>query len=111
MLFLIAGLALLGAGLVIIGRAVVAPRLRAAHSVAGIEQYGALRTSPTDAPELISDSRFTDPRTRSAHSAELKSELARRLAGRSAADLEGHLGRTDRKSTESPHCVNEPPRK
>ena len=37
MLFLVVGLGLLGLALVIIGRAVVAPRLRAAHSVAGIE--------------------------------------------------------------------------
>jgi CoA:oxalate CoA-transferase len=44
-----------------------------------------------DAPELLSDARFTDPRARGFHSAELKSELARRLANRSAAQLEGQL--------------------
>src|SRR5579859_46507 len=44
-----------------------------------------------EAPELLSDARFTDPRARGSHSAELKSELARRLAHRSAAELEGQL--------------------
>jgi tight adherence protein C len=58
MLFLIAGLALLGAGLVIIGRAIVAPRLRAAHSVAGIEQYGfsaTLRIDDAESRSIIND--------------------------------------------------------
>jgi crotonobetainyl-CoA:carnitine CoA-transferase CaiB-like acyl-CoA transferase len=44
-----------------------------------------------DAPELVADPRFADPRTRSAHSAELKTELARRLADRSASELERQL--------------------
>jgi crotonobetainyl-CoA:carnitine CoA-transferase CaiB-like acyl-CoA transferase len=44
-----------------------------------------------EAPELVSDPRFTDPRARSAHSAELKSELARRLASHSADELERQL--------------------
>jgi tight adherence protein C len=58
MLFLIAGLALLGLGLVIIGRAVVAPRLRSAHSVAGIEQYGfsaTLRIDDVESRSVIND--------------------------------------------------------
>lgn len=46
-----------------------------------------------DAPELVSDLRFADARSRSAHSAELKAELARRLANRSAAELERELMR------------------
>jgi crotonobetainyl-CoA:carnitine CoA-transferase CaiB-like acyl-CoA transferase len=44
-----------------------------------------------NAPELVSDPRFGDPRARSAHSAELKSELARRIAPRSARELERQL--------------------
>jgi CoA:oxalate CoA-transferase len=44
-----------------------------------------------DASDLLADPRFADPRARSAHSAELKSELARRLADRSAEDLEPQL--------------------
>ncbi len=44
-----------------------------------------------DAPELIDDPRFVDARARSAHSAELKEELARRLADQSAAELERDL--------------------
>jgi tight adherence protein C len=58
MLFLIVGLALLGLGLVIIGRAMVAPRLRAAHSVAGIEQYGfsaTLRIDDAESRSIIND--------------------------------------------------------
>jgi CoA:oxalate CoA-transferase len=43
------------------------------------------------APELVADPRFADPRTRSAHSAELRAELARRLAERSADELERQL--------------------
>jgi CoA:oxalate CoA-transferase len=45
------------------------------------------------APELLEDPRFVDARTRSAHSAELKAELARRLADCSAAELEPELMR------------------
>jgi formyl-CoA transferase len=44
-----------------------------------------------DAPELIADTRFKDVRSRNAHSAELKQELATRLAGRSAPELERQL--------------------
>ncbi len=58
MLFLIAGLAMLAVGLVIIGRAFVAPRLRAAHSVAGIEQYGfsaTLRIDDVESRSVIND--------------------------------------------------------
>ena len=58
MLFLIVGLALLGLALVIIGRALVAPRLRAAHSVAGIEQYGfsaTLRIDDAESRSIIND--------------------------------------------------------
>jgi crotonobetainyl-CoA:carnitine CoA-transferase CaiB-like acyl-CoA transferase len=44
-----------------------------------------------EAPELIADPRFKDVRSRNAHSAELKAELAPRLAGRSAAELERQL--------------------
>src|ERR1700722_9073767 len=58
MLFLIAGLAMLALGLVIIGRAFVAPRLRAAHSVAGIEQYGfsaTLRIDDVESRSIIND--------------------------------------------------------
>jgi tight adherence protein C len=58
MLFLIAGLAMLGIGLVIIGRAFVAPRLRAAHNVAGIEQYGfsaTLRIDDAESRSIIND--------------------------------------------------------
>jgi crotonobetainyl-CoA:carnitine CoA-transferase CaiB-like acyl-CoA transferase len=44
-----------------------------------------------DAPDLLADARFADPRSRSAHSAELRSELARRLADTSAKDLERQL--------------------
>jgi formyl-CoA transferase len=44
-----------------------------------------------DAPELVTDPRFVDVRARNAHSAELKAELARRLADRSAAELEQQL--------------------
>jgi CoA:oxalate CoA-transferase len=46
-----------------------------------------------DAPELVSDPRFADARSRSAHSAELKEELTRRLADCSAAELERDLMR------------------
>jgi len=53
-------------------------------------QYEAL-CQVIDAPELVSDPRFVDVRARNAHSAELKAELARRLAGRSAAELERQL--------------------
>ena len=41
-----------------------------------------------DAPELVSDPRFENPSKRSAHSAELKAELARRIANWSAPELE-----------------------
>lgn len=44
-----------------------------------------------EAPELKADPRFKDVRSRNAHSAELKAELAQRLAGRSAAGLEREL--------------------
>jgi crotonobetainyl-CoA:carnitine CoA-transferase CaiB-like acyl-CoA transferase len=44
-----------------------------------------------DAPELVSDPRFKDVRSRNAHSAELKQELAARFASRSAAELERQL--------------------
>jgi CoA:oxalate CoA-transferase len=53
-------------------------------------QYEAL-CRVIEAPELITDPRFTDVRSRNAHSAELKAELAPRLAGRSAAELERRL--------------------
>ena len=43
------------------------------------------------APELASDPRFVDARSRAAHSAELKAELARRLADCSAVELERQL--------------------
>src|SRR5471030_2773772 len=58
MLFLIAGLAFFGFALVVIGRAFVAPRLRAAHSVAGIEQYGfsaTLRIDDAESRSVIND--------------------------------------------------------
>jgi tight adherence protein C len=58
MLFLIAGLAMLGVGLVIIGRAFVAPRLRTSHNVAGIEQYGfsaTLRIDDVESRSVIND--------------------------------------------------------
>jgi tight adherence protein C len=58
MLFLIVGLALFGFALVVIGRAFVAPRLRAAHSVAGIEQYGfsaTLRIDDAESRSVIND--------------------------------------------------------
>ena len=45
------------------------------------------------APELASDPRFVDVRARTAHSAELKVELASRLAECSAVELEGQLMR------------------
>jgi CoA:oxalate CoA-transferase len=45
------------------------------------------------APELLDDPRFVDARARSAHSAELKVELARRLADCSAPELERELMR------------------
>jgi crotonobetainyl-CoA:carnitine CoA-transferase CaiB-like acyl-CoA transferase len=44
-----------------------------------------------DARELLEDPRFADPRARNAHSAELKDELARRLADCSAQELEQQL--------------------
>jgi crotonobetainyl-CoA:carnitine CoA-transferase CaiB-like acyl-CoA transferase len=44
-----------------------------------------------DAPELASDARFADARARTAHSAELKAELAQRLAHCSAVELERQL--------------------
>ncbi|MBV9327103.1 MAG: CoA transferase [Chloroflexi bacterium] len=44
-----------------------------------------------DAPELLADPRFRDVRSRNAHSAELKEELAARFAQRSAAVLEREL--------------------
>src|SRR5579859_737571 len=43
------------------------------------------------APELVSDPRFVDVRSRNVHSQELKAELARRLADCSAVELEGEL--------------------
>jgi crotonobetainyl-CoA:carnitine CoA-transferase CaiB-like acyl-CoA transferase len=46
-----------------------------------------------DAPELVDDPRFVDAGSRTAHSAELKAELARRLADHSAAELERDLMR------------------
>jgi tight adherence protein C len=58
MLFLIVGVALFGLALVILGRAFVAPRLRAAHSVAGIEQYGfsaTLRIDDVESRSVIND--------------------------------------------------------
>lgn len=55
-------------------------------------QYEAL-CKVINAPELVADPRFVDARARSAHSAELKAELARRLADGSAADLERDLMR------------------
>src|SRR5919202_3391454 len=53
-------------------------------------QYEAL-CRVIDAPELLKDPRFADVRSRNAHSAELKAELAKRLAGYSAAELERQL--------------------
>ena len=53
-------------------------------------QYEAL-CRVIDAPDLVSDPRFKDVRSRNANSAELKAELATRLAGRSAAELERQL--------------------
>jgi crotonobetainyl-CoA:carnitine CoA-transferase CaiB-like acyl-CoA transferase len=44
-----------------------------------------------EALELIADPRFKDVRSRNGHSAELKAELAPRLATRSAAELERQL--------------------
>jgi CoA:oxalate CoA-transferase len=44
-----------------------------------------------EAPELLADPRFKDVRSRNAHSAELKQELAGRFATRSALDLEQQL--------------------
>jgi CoA:oxalate CoA-transferase len=44
-----------------------------------------------DAPELVADPRFKDVRSRNAHSAELKEELSKRLANRSAVELEREL--------------------
>jgi crotonobetainyl-CoA:carnitine CoA-transferase CaiB-like acyl-CoA transferase len=44
-----------------------------------------------DATDLLADVRFADPHARSAYSADLKSELARRLADRSAEELERQL--------------------
>jgi crotonobetainyl-CoA:carnitine CoA-transferase CaiB-like acyl-CoA transferase len=44
-----------------------------------------------DAPELLTDPRFTDVRARNAHSTELKQELAARFARRSAPALERQL--------------------
>jgi CoA:oxalate CoA-transferase len=44
-----------------------------------------------DAPELVNDPRFANVRSRNAHSAELKRELATRFATRSASDLERQL--------------------
>jgi CoA:oxalate CoA-transferase len=43
------------------------------------------------APELVSDPRFVDVRSRNAHSQDLKAELARRLADCSAVELEREL--------------------
>jgi formyl-CoA transferase len=43
------------------------------------------------APELVTDPRFKDVRSRNANSADLKVELATRLAGRSAVELERQL--------------------
>ena len=53
-------------------------------------QYEAL-CHVIEAPELVTDPRFKDVRSRNVHSAELKAELAKRLAGRSAAELERQL--------------------
>jgi crotonobetainyl-CoA:carnitine CoA-transferase CaiB-like acyl-CoA transferase len=44
-----------------------------------------------NAPELVADPRFKDVRARNAHSTELKTELARRFADRSATELERAL--------------------
>jgi crotonobetainyl-CoA:carnitine CoA-transferase CaiB-like acyl-CoA transferase len=44
-----------------------------------------------EAPELLADSRFADAGARVSHSAELKTELARRIAPLSASDLECQL--------------------
>jgi CoA:oxalate CoA-transferase len=44
-----------------------------------------------DAPELLADPRFMDVQSRNAHSSELKQELARRFATRSAPELERQL--------------------
>lgn len=44
-----------------------------------------------DAPDLLADPRFVDVPTRNAHTAELKAELAKRLADRSAVTLEREL--------------------
>ena len=43
------------------------------------------------APELLSDPRYADVRSRNAHSAELKADLAKRLIDRSAVELEPRL--------------------
>jgi CoA:oxalate CoA-transferase len=65
-----------------------------------------------DAPELLSDPRFQDVDARNTHSAELKHELARRFASRSAPELEQSLMaagcpaavvRTTREAVDLPH--------
>ncbi|MFN8636097.1 MAG: CaiB/BaiF CoA-transferase family protein [Chloroflexota bacterium] len=53
-------------------------------------QYEAL-CRVLDAPELVSDPRFKDVRSRNANSADLKAELTTRITGRSAAELEVQL--------------------
>jgi len=53
-------------------------------------QYEAL-CRVIEAPELIAELRFKDVRSRNANSADLKAELAPRLARRSAAELEVQL--------------------
>jgi CoA:oxalate CoA-transferase len=53
-------------------------------------QYEAL-CRVIEAPELVSDPRFKDVRSRNANSADLKAELTARLAGHSAAVLEVQL--------------------
>jgi crotonobetainyl-CoA:carnitine CoA-transferase CaiB-like acyl-CoA transferase len=46
-----------------------------------------------EADDLLADARFSSPRARTEHSAELRAELGRRLANRSADELEGQLMR------------------
>jgi CoA:oxalate CoA-transferase len=58
---------------------------------ANFQNHFAALCQVIDAPDLLADARFADPRARGANSADLKSELARRLADRSAAELEGQL--------------------
>ena len=50
-LVLILGVALAGFALIVIGRALLIPRMRAVHNVAGIEQYGFSATTRVDDPE------------------------------------------------------------